>query len=90
MITIDYKNSMSRIVGGLLPKVSDQLSLALSYDVPNADRTNAYLRGWKGDIRLFNRRNKSFPSGLLYLVEDILQKNGTNYNIIGKNFIGTY
>lgn len=86
MITIAYGNSMSRIVGGMFPKVIQSLSDTLSYEVPGADKTDAYIKGWRGDIKLFHKGNKSFPTGLLYLVEKILQEHEVEYEIVGRSF----
>lgn len=87
MIIIEYGNSMSKIRGTLMPSVIEELSYELSYEVPNMEKTDAYLyTDWDGRKRLFYKGNYTFPSGLLYIVEDVLERNYVEYTIIGREF----
>lgn len=87
MITIKYGHSISKIEGALIPRVLEDLSYNLSYEVPNAERTDAYLEtNWDGRKRLFHKGHRTFPTGLLYMVEDILKKHQISYTIVGRDY----
>ena len=87
MLVIEYGHSISQIVGKLNPEVCQVISDTLSYEIPNFDRTDAYLyKSWDGKLRLFHKKSKYFPTGLLNKVEAILNEYDVPYEIDGRVF----
>ena len=73
---------MSRIVGLYDWNIHKLLDKQLSYQVEGVEFIPSYIEGrWDGCIRLFNTRNKTFSTGLLSKVCDILTQNNIQYTI---------
>lgn len=73
---------MSRIVGLYDWNIHKLLDKQLSYQVEGVEFIPSYIEGrWDGRIRLFNTRDKTFSTGLLSKVCDILTKNNIQYVI---------
>lgn len=78
-LTIYVDVNYSKIVGANIP--SKEIDDACKYFWKPAVRNDKYKKGyWDGYIHLY--KNRSFPTGLLYVVEDILKKSSIDYQII--------
>lgn len=76
-ITINIKNIESVILEKLPSEVLAKLSTECSYAIPGAEYSPIYQAGhWDGVQKLFNIRNQTFATGLLYRVRKVL----TEYN----------
>lgn len=71
----------SKISGKNIPE--EDIEKACRYFLKAAVNSQKYKKGyWDGYIRLYNKKTKKFPSGLLYLVEEILNRKGIKYKVI--------
>lgn len=61
--------------------VEYELQDAFSFEVPNAFWAKRNRKGWDGMIRLYNRRTKTIPTGLVKKVEAWAQKQGYDVKI---------
>ena len=81
-ITLSIKNISIELDGFIPTNVYHELNDALSYAIPGAEYSEKYIAGdWDGFKRLFNRRTKTFPTGLLGIAAGILEKNNIPYGI---------
>ncbi len=79
-ITIKIGNVNSRIFGFLPVNVMDELYDKLAFQKKNIEFSAKVIEGkWDGYRRLFDKYKKTFPTGLLSLVYNILKKH--NYKI---------
>jgi superfamily II DNA or RNA helicase len=63
--------------------VEDEIDKATRYFFKGAVRDHRFKRGlWDGYIRLYNKRNKRFYTGLVHLVTPVLDKFKLTYEII--------
>ncbi len=68
-------NTTSRLSGASIPV--EQIDRALSFPVNGHEYSLKFIEGaWDGCKHLFNRRELSFPSGLLPIVQAILDEHG--------------
>jgi|GEM_PF-2228108 len=73
----------SRISGNLSKNVNVALKNHLSYQPPGYEFSPKYRSGeWDGVIYLYKTHEQSFPSGLLSMVEKILNENEVDYEIV--------
>jgi len=64
-------------------KIDTVLYNRLSYVVQGSQFTDSYRRGdWDGYDRLYNKKKHRAPSGLLYMMKDIIEEEGHDVNII--------
>ena len=80
-VEIECDINYSRIIWNIKnKKVEDEISKRCAYFVMGAVNTNLYKRGiWDGYNRLYSDKTKKFPTGLIYLVEDVLIHNNISY-----------
>lgn len=77
-ILIDNINC--KVTGSLPTCFWNDLSHRMSYEVPGAFFSPTYQnRYWDGRKRLFNKRNCTFPTGLLSLLKDTCKDHFVNY-----------
>ena len=81
MITIEVNNVRSRIIGTLDRNTSAKLLAKLSYELPGAFYAQRF-NPWAGIKYLYMRGTQTFPTGLIHYVEQVLQKEGVQYQII--------
>lgn len=93
LITITTGNVSSRIERGLLDfETTNLLSEACSYEVQGSEfmksNKNPYARGkfsnWDGRRRLYHKGHRTFPTGLLHRINDILVNRGYDTEIINR------
>ena len=73
MLELNYKNDNTFLSGNIDEDVLKIIIEECSYKVPQAQWSSKYQKGtWDGTITLFRKFNKSFPSGLLQQVKDLL------------------
>ena len=77
MVKIEHTPTFSKVTAE--DEVIDLLSENLRYE----KKANRYTKASYGKqyLKLFNRRFNTFPSGLLYLVEHVLQQEGIEYEV---------
>lgn len=80
MVRIVLDNAVSNILGNfhtdyeVSGEIREELRNALAYQVSGAEWSEKYKDGtWDGKISLYNKREKSFPTGLLFRVKQVLQ-----------------
>jgi len=79
-ITIKIGNVNSRIFGFLSDDIMDELYDKLAFQKKNIEFSPKVIEGkWDGYRRLFDKYKKTFPTGLLSLVYEVLKDN--NYKI---------
>lgn len=81
MVRIVLNNAISNILGDfhtdyeISSEIKEEIRNALSYQVSGAEWSEKFKDGtWDGRISLYNKRDKSFPTGLLFRVKQILQE----------------
>ena len=81
MVKINIGNNTSRIIGHLDKKVHNELDHYLSYVPANARHMKSVKDGkWDGRFRLYRKGyGQSFDSGLVSLVQKVLEKNDVHY-----------
>ena len=91
MVRIVVDNAVSHIAGNfhidyeVSKIVSEETRNALAYEVPGAEWSAKYKAAeWDGKISLYSKRDKSFPTGLLFRVKNILNNNHIEYVIESK------
>ncbi len=63
--------------------VHNEIKKALSYKVPNHEWSEKFKQGiWDGTISIYNRRLGQFPTGLLYLVTNLLTELKVEFKIV--------
>lgn len=63
--------------------VHNEIKKALSYKVPNHEWSEKFKQGiWDGTISIYNRRLGQFPTGLLYLVTNLLNELKVEFKIV--------
>jgi len=84
-IKIILEGNRGYIKGKLDEQLIQLIDDELSFQPEGYEWTKAYQEGrWDGYIRLFNKRDRSFPVGLLSYVEKILKEGEKEYKIIDK------
>lgn len=79
----------SRITGNLQGYVNDQLNNRLAFRPEGHEYSHAFQVGsWDGYIRLYHQYNQTFPTGLLPMVEDVLEQNHVEYEIVDERDVG--
>ena len=74
---ISKKNEVYLILNNVEPSTSQELTEFFTFEVPGAKFMPMYRnRMWDGKIRLFDTRNYTLPSGLLYHVEQFAESRG--------------
>lgn len=88
MVRIILDNAVSNILGNfhtdyeVSSTIKEELRNALAYQVDGAEWSEKYKDGtWDGKISLYNKREKSFPTGLLFRVKQVLQDNNIEFVI---------
>ena len=91
MVRIVLDNAVSTILGSfhtdyeVSNEIKEELRNALSYQVSGAEWSEKYKEGtWDGKISLYNKREKSFPTGLLFRVKQVLQDRNVEFVIENK------
>jgi superfamily II DNA or RNA helicase len=86
MVRLVINNATSQIVGTfhtdyeVSSVIQEELRNALSYEVSGAEWSEKYKDGtWDGKISLYSKRDKSFPTGLLFRVKQTLEKHHIEY-----------
>lgn len=81
MVRIVIDNAVSNILGNfhtdyeVSNEIREELRNALAYQVSGAEWSEKYKDGtWDGKISLYNKREKSFPTGLLFRVKQVLEE----------------
>jgi superfamily II DNA or RNA helicase len=71
--------------GRLIVPFQEALRNELSYVVPSAEWSVKYKQGqWDGRISIYNRREQSFPTGLVIRVKKLLDLLGVEYSFVDK------
>ncbi len=101
-IEIAIYNDISYILTQLPYSVKDQLSNELAFQPTNIEWSPKYKEGikeidqktgkedfrkWDGYLRLFRKRERSFPTGCLSRIRKVLEENGYNIKFIEKRII---
>lgn len=82
MLELLFNNDYTILKGYCEPHIYEGIKNVCSYYVVNAEWSEKFQEGvWDGKISLFNKRNKSFPSGLIFIVEKYLKENNISYLI---------
>jgi len=88
MVRIAINNAVSTIFGNfhtdyaVSNEIKDALRDALAYQVSGAEWSEKYKDGtWDGKISLYNRKEKSFPTGLLFRVKELLKEHNVEFVI---------
>lgn len=91
MVRIVLDNAVSNILGNfhtdyeVSNEIREELRNALAYQVSGAEWSEKYKEGtWDGKISLYNKRDKSFPTGLLFRVKQVLQDRHVEFVIENK------
>lgn len=83
-VTIAY-NAVNAILHNANSESKLIVQEALSYNVLNADKTNAFKqRKWDGRSTFFNYGKASFPAGFVHFVTAHLKRNGFTVNLVRK------
>lgn len=80
MIEIEVNNVRSKIIGDVPDAVLKKISAATSYEVPGAYYARQYNR-FAGSVNLFSPTGKSFPTGLIHYVVNVLKSNGISVHL---------
>jgi len=83
MIVIEVGNIRSQILGPLTVATLGKLNAKLSYELPGAEFAQLH-NPWAGTKYLFSKITQSFPTGLIHYVENILTKEGIQYQVLDK------
>lgn len=82
MVRIVINNAISHIAGSfhtnyeVASEIGDELRIALSYEVSGHEWSEKFKNGtWDGRISLYLKRDKSFPTGLLFKVKQVFLNN---------------
>ncbi len=82
MLELIYNNDSVTLGGSYDSAVMQLISETCSYFVPTADWMEKYQSGvWNGKISLFNKKARSFPSGLLSIIKDALNEGNIEFSI---------
>lgn len=83
MVVVKVKNIRSKIENLTDPNCLEEIVKALSWTDPKIYFVRRHIRysRWDGTIRTFNKKTKTFPTGNLERVLEILQKYSLQYQI---------
>lgn len=80
VVNIEIANLRSRLVGEVDQRLLDNISTALSYEIPGAYYARKY-NPYAGTVKLFSMATQSLPTGLLHYVLSILKRCGVSVHI---------
>lgn len=81
-VVIKIGNFKSRIFGYVPDEAMDELYEKLAFKKKNIEYSPKVMQGkWDGYTRLFNRTQKTFQTGLISIVQNIIKKYGYNVEI---------
>ena len=82
-VIIEIRNIDSFIRSSIPDEVSNAISDRMSFLIAGAEYSPLYLRGfWDGMKRIYNKKKQLFPTGLLYLVREVLNEYKLEYEIV--------
>lgn len=83
MLTLVVRNVDTEMQGPLDPFIANKISTACSYFILGSEYSKLYKDGvWDGTKKLFCQKTKTFPTGIIHKVLEVLDTSAVPYEVI--------